>query len=140
LRELRDHPVPLADGIVHACENPQVLQACADAGGTSPIACLAGNPSAAGLLLVTRAEVRYHGDFDWPGVAIARRVYAAGASPWRMSAADYRSAAAANRGLALTGRPELTPWDPALADAMTELGMAVHEEALLDTLLADLLP
>ncbi len=35
-------------------------------------------------------ELRYHGDFDWPGVAIAGSVMRRhGARPWRMSAADY---------------------------------------------------
>jgi hypothetical protein len=36
--------------IVHACENPQVLQRLAAAGVDRPLACTSGNPSAAGSL------------------------------------------------------------------------------------------
>jgi len=67
--------------IVHACENPQVLQRLAAAGVDRPLACTSGNPSAAGSLLLGRTVVRYHGDFDWPGIAIARRIIGQGAQP-----------------------------------------------------------
>jgi hypothetical protein len=65
--------------VIHACENPQVLQALATAGVERPVACLSGNPAAAGIVLLARCAVRYHGDFDWPGIAIARRVFGLGA-------------------------------------------------------------
>jgi uncharacterized protein (TIGR02679 family) len=127
--------------IIHACENPQVLQRLAAAGVDRPLACTSGNPSAAGALLLGRTLVRYHGDFDWPGIAIARRIIAQGARPWQMGSADYREAAErlpAGRRLALTGRPEATPWDSRLNLAMIAGNVAVHEEALIDLLLADL--
>ncbi len=60
-----------------------------------------------------------------------------------MAAADYRTAVArltADGGLPLTGVPEVTTWDPDLAAAMIRAGVAVHEESLLDELLADLAP
>jgi hypothetical protein len=38
----------------------------------------------------------------------------------------------------LAGRPQPTPWDPALAEAMTHHGLAVYEEAVADPLIADL--
>lgn len=146
LRELRTAPRPWAapGDVVHACENPQVLQAAADRAVAGPLVCLQGNPSAAGALLVAGlvgdgALVRYHGDFDWPGVAIAGRVLAVGAQPWRLGAADY-VAAVPPVGVPLTGRPVPTSWDPLLAEAMAEEGFAVHEEAVLDDLLADLRP
>ena len=85
--------------------------------------------------------VRYHGDFDWPGVAIAARMFAGGLMPWRMGADDYRDAVAAlspDARLALTGSPNPTPWDPALEDTMRRRNSAVHEEMLLSTLLTDL--
>ncbi len=137
--------IPLAGQRVYACENPQVLQAAARADASAGVLCFAGNPSAAGLLLLSRlvdggADVAYHGDFDWPGVAIAARLYARGASPWRMGAADYVSAVAASRGSSapvLSGQQVATPWDPQLRTAMLRHGRAVHEEALLDLLLAD---
>jgi uncharacterized protein (TIGR02679 family) len=127
--------------IVHACENPQVLQRFAAASIDRPLACTSGNPAAAGSLLLGRAVVRYHGDFDWPGIAIARRIIAQGAQPWRLGAADYQDAVerlSAGRRLILTGRAETTPWDPGLSTAMTTANVAVHEEAIVDLLLADL--
>jgi hypothetical protein len=64
----------------------------AAAGVDRPLACTSGNPSAAGSLLLGRTVVRYHGDFDWPGIAIARRIIGQGAQPWRLGCADYREA------------------------------------------------
>ncbi len=58
-----------------------------------------------------------------------------------MNAADYAAVAgdlAADSGLALTGAPVPTPWDPELGRLMRSRGVAVHEEALLSLLLADL--
>lgn len=145
LRELRAAGGPsAAPGVrVHACENPQVGQAAADRGAPGPLICLQGNPSAAGALLVERlltdgAQVRYHGDFDWPGLAIAGRVLARGATPWRLTAEDYVASLPAGVGVPLTGPAVPTPWDPTLHAALREHGRAVHEEAVLQILLADL--
>lgn len=127
--------------VVHVCENPQVLQRLATAGVDRPLACTSGNPAAAGMLLLARTAVRYHGDFDWPGIAIARRIIERGAQPWRLGRADYCDAVErlpAGHRLGLTGRPEATPWDPELAPAMTAANVAVHEEAIVDVLLDDL--
>ena len=127
--------------IVHACENPQVLQRLAAAGVDRPLACTSGNPAAAGSLLLGRAAVRYHGDFDWPGIAIARRIIGQGAQPWRLGCADYYEAVErlpAGRQLMLTGRAETTPWDSGLSPAMIAVNVAVHEEAIVDLLMADL--
>ncbi|MDZ4232401.1 MAG: DUF2399 domain-containing protein [Dietzia sp.] len=77
----------------------------------------------------------------WPGVAIAGRILAAGAQPWHMSAGDYEAAVAAASSadkLPLAGTPGPTPWDPQLAVTMSRTGVAVHEEALLNVLFADL--
>lgn len=127
--------------LVHACENPQVLQQLAAAGVDRPVICTSGNPAAAGSLLVDRVTVRYHGDFDWPGIAIARRIITRGAAPWRLGHDDYFEATArlpADHRLALTGRPETTPWDARLQTVMTATDVAVHEETIVDLLLADL--
>ena len=131
---------------VSVCENPQVMQAAVRAGTATPLLCLSGNPASAGTQLLRRliadgVPVRYHGDFDWPGVAIAGRVIRQGIRPWRMSAGDYLAAVAdldESHAVPLTGRPEPTPWDPLLAAAMAERGLAVHEEFVLAGLLADL--
>jgi hypothetical protein len=52
-------------------------------------------------LIEDGAVLRYRGNFDWPGVAIANRVITYfGAVPWRMGRADYEAAlAGAGRGL-----------------------------------------
>jgi len=131
---------------VLVCENPRVLEAMADRfGGDVPAVCTSGQPRLVTLELLRRmvragAELRYHGDFDWPGVAIANRVIAeVGAQPLLMAAADYQAAARSGRAtLDLTGVPVAASWDPALATAMARLGVAVHEEAVLDDLLTRL--
>ena len=143
MRDLRSHDVPLAvaGSVGFACENPQVLQAAATAQVSVPVICTSGNPASAGLMLLSRLSVRYHGDFDWPGVAIARRLFAAGAEPWRMGSSDYLAAVAGINPavrLPLSGTPEPTPWDQDLVGAMRRTNVAVHEEALLDVLLGDL--
>jgi uncharacterized protein (TIGR02679 family) len=131
---------------VFVCENPQVLQAAAHAGVTQPVLCLSGNPASVGTrllraLIASGNSVRYHGDFDWPGAAIAGRVFALGATPWRMLASDYQAAVArldTDHAVALSGSPMPTDWDPGLAAAMSTHMLAVHEEFVLPELLADL--
>jgi uncharacterized protein (TIGR02679 family) len=127
--------------IIHACENPQVLQRLAAAGVERPVGSFSGNPAAAGMALLGRATVCYHGDFDWPGIAIARRIFDRGARPWRFGRGDYVEAVQrlpADSRLGLSGRAEPTPWDEGLFAAMTAADVAVHEEAIVDVLLADL--
>jgi uncharacterized protein (TIGR02679 family) len=127
--------------IVHACENPQVLQRLAAAEVDRPVACFSGNPAAAGGILLARTVVHYHGDFDWPGVSIARRIFERGARPWLFGRDDYLGAVdrlPAENQLSLTGRAEPTPWDAGLSAAMAAVDVAVHEEAIVGTLLADL--
>ena len=96
---------------VLVCENPAVLEALADRGsqGWSAV-CTAGEPN----LVVDRilpavakagADLRYHGDFDWPGIAIANRAVARyGVRPWRMTARGLRARRAPNRSEAARGR------------------------------------
>ncbi|MBT2207497.1 TIGR02679 family protein [Actinomadura sp. NEAU-AAG7] len=130
-------------GLVRVCENPVVLTAAADALGPScpPLVCCNGRPSAAvwrllELLAEGASEFAYHCDFDWGGVAIATAVHTRiGWRPWRFEAADYLQAAS---DTPLTGRPTPTPWDPALATAMTERGVRVEEEQVLPHLIGDL--
>jgi uncharacterized protein (TIGR02679 family) len=149
LHELdRAGPIQFAVGgqTVSVCENPQVLQAAAHAGTQTPLLCLSGNPATVGTRLLRALigagnPVRYHGDFDWPGVAIAGRIMALGALPWRMSAADYRKAVNGldpDHAVALTRAEVATPWDRGLTAAMSARGLAVHEESVLADLLSDL--
>jgi len=151
LREVhRLGPLHLAPQTVYVCENPRVLEAAAEAGVVVPIVCTMGNPTTVTRAVLDAAtaspgvRLAYHGDFDWPGIAIAERIIGRyDARPWRFTAADYRRAVAeaAGRGTPLrplTGRPATASWDPALAEAMSGTDLAVHEEAVIETLLADL--
>lgn len=141
VHELRRASELTAPGeVIHVCENPQVLQRLAAAGVGRPLACTSGNPSAAGLLLLARTRTRYHGDFDWPGIAIARRIFERDTQPWRLHADDYREAIQhlpSDNRLPLTGRTEPTPWDTELAATMAATGVAVHEEAIVQLLISD---
>jgi hypothetical protein len=60
-----------------------------------------------------------------------------GATPWRMSAADYRAGLRGNER-PLTGRPRPAAWAADLAGAMAEAGVVVNEEAVAAALVADL--
>jgi uncharacterized protein (TIGR02679 family) len=147
LQQLVTLPVVVRHPVVRVCENPAVLRrAAADLGASSPpLLCTEGQPSTAFHRLasaVTRdgGGLLYHGDFDWPGVAIAASVMSRhGARPWRMSAADYALGARADTDyVQLFGVQQPTPWDPALAEAMASAGRAVYEEAVADALITDL--
>lgn len=133
--------------VVHVCENPRVVEAASDAGVHAALVCTFGNPTAVVVELLDRlraagASFRYHGDFDWPGIAIANRVMTrVDANPWRMGAHDYETAVTAARGelAELTGTPVAATWDGDLAAAMEAAGRAVHEELVLTALVDDLL-
>ena len=144
LHQLAAHPIRVSCPRVFVCENPAVLRrACAELGAACPpLVCTEGRPSTAchrlmGLAVGAGAELWYHGDFDWPGVAIAADMLTRyRGRAWRMSASDYRSAA--SEGVCLRGEPVNAPWDPELPEAMRAAGHAVYEETLGDELLADL--
>jgi uncharacterized protein (TIGR02679 family) len=81
LHQLMTLPLTICGALVHVCENPAVLRrAAAELGpGSAPLLCTEGRPSMAfhqlaGLIVRGGGELRYHGDFDWPGVAIASSV------------------------------------------------------------------
>lgn len=148
LRQLTRAPPRTAPAVVHVCENPTVLATAADTLGATcpPLVCLQGQPSAAALTLLRHlhghgVRLLYHGDFDWGGLRIATALlHRVPWHPWRYTAADYRTAAAAT-ALAgpLTGTPATAAWDPELPPALTELGVRIEEETVLDDLLTDLI-
>ncbi len=133
---------------VAVCENPRVLEAAVREDLQHPLVCVSGHPTTVALTLLRNlvgcgANLHYHGDFDWAGLAIARSVLAVGARPWRMSTTDYReavNAASAQRVdlPTLVGAPTDSPWDPDLASLMADVGRAVEEEVVLPDLLTDL--
>jgi uncharacterized protein (TIGR02679 family) len=130
---------------VFVCENPSVVAEAANRLGaaSAPLICANTHPGAAATVLLRQldaagARLRYHGDFDWPGITIANGITARfGALPWRLDDGAYRSAAASG-GSPLRGSPVTATWDPGLTRAMLELGVKVEEERVLDDLLADL--
>lgn len=144
---------------VHVCENPTVVEVVAERWARSSetrgedeevpgpvVVCTSGQPSTAVLELLTRlvrdgAECRYHGDFDWAGLRIARFLSTSvDWVPWRFSAEDYVEAVREGRpSLRLTGSSAESPWDPRLAIAMAEHGLAVEEEAVADLLSDDVM-
>jgi uncharacterized protein (TIGR02679 family) len=142
--------IPAADtpARVFVCENPTVAEAVADTLGArcAPLVCVEGRPSVAANLLLhelhrTGSGLHYHGDFDWPGLAIAAPIIAAGAAPWHFGATDYRDGLTLNSRLKRLPAPVSkvqTPWDDALAQTMLDRLIAVEEETVIDRLLADL--
>lgn len=143
LRALLQHPPEWrCSQRIRVCENPDVLVAAANALGADcpPLVCLDGQLSAAPRTLLDQLQAadcrfHYHGDFDWPGLRIANGIFARyTATPWRYSAADYQPTA----GPALHGEAVEAGWDAALTDRMQRIGRALHEEAQLPELLADL--
>lgn len=132
------------ESTVLVCENPRVLEAVAErATSPWPVVCTSGEPNTvvAGVLaglVEGGATLRYHGDFDWGGLAIAARVIGRfGAVPWRMGAADYEAAVRVEAP-ELTGKPVEAGWDPELSPAMRAHGRCVHEESVLGELLESL--
>jgi uncharacterized protein (TIGR02679 family) len=135
---------------VFVCENPSMVAIAADALGASspPLVSTDGMPSAAqrsllDQLVAAGARLAYHGDFDWPGIAIGNFVMRRwNAAPWRFGASDYRAAvavaAAPPRAAGVGEAVVAAAWDDQLALAMQQHGIAIAEEAVADALLQDL--
>ncbi len=150
LRELLRTPPrwDVAGRTVFVCENPNLVAIAADALGVhcAPLVCTDGMPAAAQRTLLAQlaaagAQLRYHGDFDWAGLRIGNWVMRRfGAQPWRFSSQDYLAAAAdaEDRSRTLGADRFDADWDAALAAAMHLRGKAIDEEAVADSLLADL--
>lgn len=129
---------------VLVCENPRVLEAIAETGDSGHVVvCTSGEPNLVvteilGRLHEEGEHLRYHGDFDWPGIGIANRVRELfGAQPWLMAADDYVGAVR-QENLALGPHIIEPTWDPELGAAMRLHGRAVHEESMLAQILGHL--
>jgi uncharacterized protein (TIGR02679 family) len=147
LHQLMTFPLTIRGAVVHVCENPAVLRHATAALGpeSAPLVCTEGRPSAAFHQLADAVvggggELRYHGDFDWPGLAIASAVMRRhGARPWRLSARDYLAGIRLHaEHVPLSGTPQPTPWDPELSPAMVATGRVLFEESVADDLIRDL--
>jgi uncharacterized protein (TIGR02679 family) len=146
---LREPPAWAVQGrAVHVCENPNLLAIAADRLGAccAPLVCTDGMPAAAQRTLLDQlsaagAHLRYHGDFDWPGLQIANHVVRRWqAQPWRMHTPDYETAVrtAPHRPRDLAASGITATWDPQLAPAMCQHGWAIAEEAVADVLIEEL--
>ncbi|KOG34517.1 TIGR02679 family protein [Streptomyces resistomycificus] len=139
---LAAHPAP----VVHVTENPSILALAVRRFGADspPLVCTSGWPNSAAIQLLRMladhgAALRYHGDFDGEGIRIAAYVLdKTPAHPWRMTAADYRTAVVRHPLGPQAGRITEAPWDAELAQAMTDHGSAVVEELVAAELLEDL--
>jgi uncharacterized protein (TIGR02679 family) len=150
MRDLRRIDVRAPDdGVVYVCENPRVLEAAVDAGSRLALACSQGQPAVVVttllcLLAEGGAELRYHGDFDWPGITIANLMMGSyQCQPWQFGSDDYLAALSGLAPVvaelpALNGIPVGSCWDAQLTTEMAGAGRAVHEELLLNDLIADL--
>jgi uncharacterized protein (TIGR02679 family) len=142
--DLRRGSLAVAAGTgVLVCENPRVLEAFAERhGGRFAVVCVAGEPNIVTVDLLRAlagggAVLRYHGDFDWPGIAIANRLRSTvGAEPWLMTAADYLRAVGPF-GPLLLGRRVEPSWESELGREMDRQETAVHEEAVIEQLLRE---
>ena len=147
LRLLLRHPIERGAKIsgrdIFVCENPTVVAMAASRFGPrcSPLVCVGGQPATPAMVLLRQlaaagTRLRYHGDFDAAGLAIARQLFRElGAEPWRFGAAGSAEAA---KGKRFAGDPGPTPWSPQLAEVMRHTELAVHEEAVFDLLARDI--
>lgn len=146
---LRSPPEWAVNGhTVFVCENPNLLAIAADHLGArcAPMVCTDGMPAAAQRTVLTQlaqagATLRYHGDFDWPGIRIGNHMMREhGAQPWRFGAADYLAALgiAPRPGRPLQGVEDEPSWDATLAVAMRTAQQAIDEEMVAEQLIQDL--
>jgi len=147
LRQLLRHPPHWdCDGReIFVCENPTVVAEAAERLGDrcAPLISTCGRPGAAVWQLLEQlrdagARLRYRADFDWAGLSIMNSVLARfEARPWRMDTATLQRHAQIP-GAPLEGHTVPALWDQGLAPALAARGTALHEEQLLEDLLADL--
>jgi len=136
--------LPLAIDLF-VCQNASVVQAAATQLGpaSAPVVCTEGEPSVACRRLLqtaiaTGTRIRWHSDMDWAGLRLTTAAISRlGAKPWLMSADDYKMAVEMSSE-PLRGPATESPWDPRLAELMSERGRAVIEDRQIPALLADL--
>jgi uncharacterized protein (TIGR02679 family) len=133
---------------VFICENPTMLAEAERRLGADapPLVCADGQFNTACLRLLEAlaaggCELHVHADFDWGGLSIvSRAIQTAGAQPWRYGPEDYRDALTSvpTTELPQHPAPRLDARLAPLARALRAGGRAVHEEAVIESLLNDL--
>jgi uncharacterized protein (TIGR02679 family) len=145
---LRDPPtLEVAGRRVFVCENPSIVSMAADRLGVrcAPLICGNGMPGAAQQtlmwqLVASGAQLAYHGDFDWAGVRIGNFVMREmGATAWRFSTENYVAACNGHVGRLAEGERVEANWDARLDGEMCNRRQEVHEEAVVETLIGDLI-
>jgi uncharacterized protein (TIGR02679 family) len=114
-------------------ENPSVVEAAVLAGAAGPVVCTSGWPSidAQRLLDGARAqgiELRYAGDYDATGLAIASFMIQRYGAVILMTRDRYLRADLGRAPVWGEGEVPGTPWDRALADAIREERRVVYQE------------
>jgi len=143
LRSITGRWTAPAGATIFVCENVTVLETAADRLGADcpPVVCTDGYPANAALDLIAglsdaKCMIRQRADFDTAGLAIVDQVRSAApaASGWRYDAATYATQ------LGLDFEPEAPTGNEfeQLRVLYRQYGIAVHEEAILDHLMADL--
>lgn len=143
---LRDQPLRVVPGTpVLVVENPRLVESAAQRRLPAGLLCTNGNATTApteaiAALAATGAKLRYHGDFDVPGLVMTGRAVDLGCVPFRMTAGAYLAAlgAATEDGVELpldAGQVPPTPWDAELARAFEGHRLVVHEERVMDEVL-----
>jgi uncharacterized protein (TIGR02679 family) len=137
LRSLNGEWKPVG-GTTFVCENPTVAEAAADQLGTAcpPLICTDGMTTTAALdlvagLAIANIPLKVRADFDQAGLVVVKQLLsvAPAAMPWRFDLASYLHYAA----IGVAPHPY-----PDLRSALDDMSLPVHEEGLLDDLLADL--
>lgn len=142
------YPIVVPAGTpVLVVENPRLVEAAAERGLECCVVATNGNPTRSVTTLLEQlrrsgASLCLHSDFDIWGFAICRRLSERfGCEPWMMDAVDYESAVsrAVRTGVRLAQSDKkcgATPWDPRLKKAFGRQRLVVHEEFVLDEVLA----
>lgn len=129
---------------VFVCENPTVIEAAADTHGAAcaPVVCTDGVPSGAALDLLSglaaSCPIRVRADVDPNGLVTVDQVrrIAPAARLWRYTAATYQAAMGHPAPQAGKGDPDAELAE--LRRTYEQHGVAMHEESILDDLIADL--
>lgn len=143
LRSITGQWIAPAGATIFVCENVTVLEAAADRLGANcpPVVCTDGNPHNAALDLIAglsdaQCLLKVRADFDVAGLAVVEQVrsVAPTATGWRYDSATYAKHLGSNVEAEALNKDEFQR----LRELYLQHGVDIHEEAILDDLMADL--
>ncbi len=132
-----------SEATIFVCENVTVLEAAADrlVANCPPVVCTDGYPANAALDLIAglshaQCLLKVRADFDVAGLAIVEQVrsVAPAATGWRYDSATYAKHLGSNLEAEALNKDEFQR----LRELYLQQGVDIHEEAILDDLMADL--